>query len=94
MAKRNRFPPEPETSPGVTRKRPTARTSGAAPKSKRARAEAPTLPPPAPASKRGDKPDTRPSGMKARKPRTTDSPGATVDEVTADLSKDPRRERE
>jgi hypothetical protein len=94
MAKRNRFPPESETQPDVSRKRPTARTSGAAPKSKRARAEAPTLPPPPP-SKRGEKPaEPRPSGMKTRKPRTTDSPGAKVDEVTADMSKDPRRERE
>jgi hypothetical protein len=32
--------------------------------------------------------------MKARKPRASDGPRATVDEVTADLSKDPRRERE
>jgi hypothetical protein len=96
MAKRIRFPPEPETQPDLSRKRPTARTSGAAPKSKRARSEAPTLPPSAPPpSKRGQKAgEPRPSGVKARKPRTTDSPGATVDEVTADLSKDPRRERE
>jgi hypothetical protein len=97
MAKKNRFPPEPETQPDLSRKRPTARTSGAAPKSKRARSEAPTIPPPAPPppSKRGDKAgEPRPSGIKARKSRTTDSPGAKVDEVTADLSRDPRRERE
>jgi hypothetical protein len=38
--------------------------------------------------------EPRTSGIKARKARTTDSPGAKVDEVTADLSRDPRRERE
>ncbi len=97
MAKRNRFPPEPETQPDLSRPRPTARTSGPAPKSKRERAEEPTLPPP-PASKRSGRAAEprapRESAMKARKPRASDAPSATVDEVTADLSKDPRRERE
>jgi hypothetical protein len=91
MAKRNRFPPEPETQPDLTRKA-GVRTSGAAPKSKRARAEEPTLPPPK--SKRTQPAMPRPSGVKQRKPHASESPAATVDEVTADLSKDPRRERE
>jgi hypothetical protein len=30
--------------------------------------------------------------MRTRKPATSSHPSATVDEVTADLSKDPRRE--
>jgi hypothetical protein len=92
MAKRNRFPPEPETQPDLTRPKAGVRTSGPAPKSKRARAEEPTIPPPK--SKRTQPSMPRPSGVKARKPRASDSPAATVDEVTADLSKDPRRERE
>jgi hypothetical protein len=90
MAKRNRFPPEPETQPDLSRPKTTARTSGAAPKSKRERAEAATVPPPR--SKRPAEP--RPSGVKQRKTPESDGNGATVDEVTADLSKDPRRERE
>jgi hypothetical protein len=93
MAKRNRFPPEPDTQPDLTRAKAGARTSGAAPKSKRARAEEPTLPPP-PKSKRTQPSMPRPSGVKPRKPRASEGPAATVDEVTADLSKDPRRERE
>jgi hypothetical protein len=90
MAKRNRFPPEPETQPDLSRPKTTARTSGPAPKSKRERAEVATVPPPR--SKRPTQPRT--SGIKPRKPRESDGTGATVDEVTADLSKDPRRERE
>lgn len=93
MAKRNRFPPEPETQPDLSRPKAGARTSGPAPKSKRARAEEPTLPPPK--SKRATVPSMpRASGVKSRKPRASDVPAATVDEVTADLSKDPRRERD
>jgi hypothetical protein len=94
MAKKNRFPPEADTQPDMKAPRAGARTSGPAPKSKREGAEAPTLPPPK--SRRAtEKPAAaRNSGIKARKPEPSDEPGATVDEVTADLSKDPRRERE
>ena len=92
MAKKHKFPPEPETQPN--RAPPGARTSGPAPKSKRERSEAPTLPPP-PKSKRGKPSEPRTSGIKSRRPaRADDRPGARVDEVVADLSKDPRRERE
>ena len=48
---------------------------------------------PAHKSKRSNAADTKTSGTRSRKPpRKADASGATVDEVTADLSKDPRRE--
>jgi hypothetical protein len=58
---------------------------------RRRASEAPTLPPPATdaAHRRGREPIT--SGMRPRKP--AEASAAIVDEVTADLSKDPRRER-
>lgn len=70
------------------------RPSGPAPKSKRG-AEVVTVPPPK--SKRAKATDTKTSGIRSRKPpppKKKDGPGASVDEVTADLSKDPRRERD
>jgi hypothetical protein len=71
------------------------RPSGPAPKGKR---DAPTLPPP-PKSKRAKEvkgADTKSSGIRSRRPgpKKGEGPGATVDEVTADLSKDPRRDRD
>jgi hypothetical protein len=51
---------------------------------RRKRSEMPTLPPP-PATPRS-------SGMRSK--RKTIAPSATVDEVVADLSRDPRREEE
>ena len=97
MPKKNRFPPEAETQPGASRsKTPVGRTSGPAPKSKRERSEVPTLPPPK--SKRGKTPDPRTSGVKSKRPpRQSDGArdgGASVDEVVADMTKDPRRERD
>jgi hypothetical protein len=99
MARKPRFPTEPETRPDARRK-PTARQSGPAPKDLRERSEAPTMPPPR-AARVPTEPPTRPrrtppprgsdSGIRAGKP---DVAAATVDEVTADLSKDPRRERD
>jgi hypothetical protein len=47
------------------------------------------MPPPAPEAK-GSRREPMTSGMRPRKPAT---PTAFVDEVTADLSKDPRREK-
>jgi hypothetical protein len=47
------------------------------------RSEMPTLPPPAATP--------RESGMRAKR-KTPPSPSATVDEVVADLTRDPRRE--
>jgi hypothetical protein len=70
------------------------RPSGPAPKNKR-QAEVATVPPPK--SKRVKGTDTKTSGIRSRKPaapKADDASGATVDEVTADLSKDPRRERD
>jgi hypothetical protein len=52
---------------------------------RRKRSEMPTLPPPPPATPRS-------SGMRSK--RKTIAPSATVDEVVADLSRDPRRESE
>lgn len=97
MAKRNRFPPEADTQPDIARPpaSPSAsRTSGAAPKPKRPRSEVPTEPPPR--SRRTGRPiEPRTSGVQEKGVRRpSDSPRADVDEVTADLSKDPRRERE
>ena len=100
MARKKVFPNEKATKPGVARpKLPEVRRSGPAPKTKRELSEAPTLPPPPPDS-RDESPARRPirgggaeskstSGMRSRK---LTHPSATVDEVTADLSKDPRRE--
>jgi hypothetical protein len=38
--------------------------------------------------------DTRPSGLRSRRGARRDPAAATVDEVVADLSQDPRRERD
>jgi hypothetical protein len=95
MAKRNRFPPEADTQPDMLQSK-GPRTSGAAPKGKRPSAT--TAPPPKStrdgkgASRRPDA--TRNSGVKSRRPRSSDKHAAVVDEVTADLSKDPRRDKE
>ena len=96
MAKKNRFPPEAETQPGASSRSSIGRNSGPAPKSKRERSEVPTQPPP-PKSKRAKPTEQKTSGIKSRRPRAPDATGeggASVDEVVADLSKDPRRERE
>ncbi len=97
MARKPRFPPEPTTQPDSVRpKGPATHRSGPAPKDAREKSEAPTMPPPAGAtgrpSARPRRPANRESGVERRKP--TMLPAATVDEVTADMSKDPRRERD
>jgi hypothetical protein len=97
MPRKQRFPPEADTKPQNTPHGPETRRSGPAPKSKRERAEAPTIPPPRVserASSRKAPVDTRTSGMRSRKTKESAHPAATVDEVTADMTKDPRRERE
>jgi hypothetical protein len=85
------FPPEADTQPEMRR------PSGLGPKSKR-QAE-PTVPPPkskrAKAAAKGT--ETKNSGIRSRRPappKDDDTGGASIDEVTADLSKDPRRERD
>jgi hypothetical protein len=100
MVRKKRFPPEPDTRPAVRPKVSTPHPSGPAPKSIRQRAEAKTLPPPPSEPPPPTKRSGKPSPM-ARRPRASDvrevnpAPGAaTVDEVTADLSQDPRRERD
>ncbi len=89
MPRKQPFPPEPPTQPDLHAGAGAQRqVSGAAPKSKHS--QAPTVPP------KGKKaaPEPRSSGVAPRRSRKTDAPGATVDEVVADLSKDPRRERD
>jgi hypothetical protein len=87
MPRKQPFPPEPDTQPDMRR------PSGPAPKNKRARTEVETVPPPK--TKRSKANDTKTSGIRSRKPSPKrDGSGATIDEVTADLSKDPRRERD
>ena len=98
MPRKPRFPPEPDTRPDSRRRATATRQSGPAPKDLRARAEAPTIPPPSKTPVPPEAP-TRPkhrtkssdSGVRTGKPEVA---AATVDEVTADLSKDPRRERD
>ncbi len=106
MARKERYPPEPETKRDHKRPASTARQSGAAPKSDRERAEAPTEPPPAghnlqrsplvprspPVPRRSS--EVRPAEATTRRGSRRPSAAATVDEVVADMSKDPRRERD
>ena len=89
------FPPEPPTQPDLARK------SGRAPKSKPRGPLPSTVPPPKVSKGKGtpgartDRPGERTSGTRSRRPAPKgETPGATVDEVTADLSRDPRREKE
>jgi hypothetical protein len=100
MQRKERFPPEADTQPEVLRAKVlAARRSERAPKRPDQRAEAPTEPPPPPARAKGsssvprETTDSRPSGMRTRRHSKT-GPSATVDEVVADLSQDPRRERD
>jgi hypothetical protein len=104
MPKKDRFSHEAPTQPGA--KKPGAST----PASKRKHSQsAPTWPPPPPSS-RGKgatpRPTARPKtstrtptnpktpAARRRKPHSSDMAGATVDEVVADMSKDPRREKD
>jgi hypothetical protein len=96
MPRKPRFPPEPDTEPDSRRSKTPVHRSGPAPKSAREKSEAPTLPPPSKATPkagtraRRSEPAARHSYNRAK----PGMPAATVDEVTADLSKDPRRERD
>ena len=97
MARKKGFPEEGDTKPSMGRpKLPESRRSSPAPKTKRELSEAPTLPPPpieqVPPTRPSGRPEGRTSGLRSRKPKVSEHPSATVDEVTADLSKDPRRE--
>jgi hypothetical protein len=98
MPRKPRFPPEPETRPDAQRpKGAKVHRSGPAPKEERESSEAPTMPPPGKSSSRGSVRPRRsePAGRVSDVQKVKrDMSAATVDEVTADLSKDPRRERE
>jgi hypothetical protein len=99
MQRKERFPPEPDTQPDVLRAKSLAkRHSVAAPKTPEDRREMPTEPPPPPKKRVTLRPgkgtDDRASGMRARRPIRSEAPAATVDEVVADMSRDPRRERD
>jgi hypothetical protein len=99
MQRKERFPPEPDTQPDVLRAKSLAkRQSVAAPKKSEDRREAPTEPPPPPKKRLTLRPpkgtEDRTSGMRARRPLRSEAPAATVDEVVADMSRDPRRERD
>jgi hypothetical protein len=84
---------DPITKPGVRRPKEHAqRQSGPASKDKRSKHEAPTLPPPPP--KASSKPGRDPTKTSYVRPRKRRESAATIDEVTADLSKDPRREKD
>jgi hypothetical protein len=98
-SRKHRFPPEPDTRPeNRPTKVPAAHPSGPAPKDHRARAEAPTMPPPTlpPSTKKVARRSSRPpEGERVSHVQKVERKGAaTVDEVTADLSKDPRREKD
>jgi hypothetical protein len=95
MPRKKPFLPEPDTEPDLRRSKVARPESGPAPKGTRERSEAPTEPPP-PSKSSAAKPArvaprVAPSGPK---PARHSSGAATVDEVTADLSKDPRSERD
>lgn len=94
MQRKKPFPPEPDTEPDLRRVKVARPESGPAPKEARNRSEAPTEPPPAKA--RETKAPRRSSSVRppSAKSGRPGSGAATVDEVTADLSKDPRRERD
>ena len=109
MPRKNPFPPEADTKPDLRASKPVARQqpesapaprSGPAPKGKKEQSEAPTMPPPAATRAKGSKGSKGQGRRRSAPPRDSDVrpterlASATVDEVTADLSKDPRRERD
>ena len=104
MPRKNPFPPEADTKPDMRSPKGSPRRpaeSAPAPKTKRDRSEAPTLPPPAAKPSQTDERAVRRKRRPSGAPRESDVrtvtdriPAATVDEVTADLSNDPRRERD
>jgi hypothetical protein len=107
MPRKPRFPPEPDTQPDTRRSKTHVHRSGPAPKDARAKSEAPTLPPPSkappkssrarrsePAGRHSEPARSRPPSRPSHNRAKPGMPAATVDEVTADLSKDPRRERD
>jgi hypothetical protein len=101
MAKRAPFPPEPVTRPDLGKgRRRTSDGSGLNPQRSHERSAPSTAPPPAPDESAGETPEgaglpraPRGSGKTSNvRPRKRALSSATIDEVTADLSKDPRSE--
>ncbi len=100
MARKPKFEDEAKTKPGGRRRGeavstpPTVR--GGAASAKKQRSEAPTEPPPPPDDE-GPSVSIPPHKTKisgVRPKRSSGTRAATVDEVTADMSKDPRREND
>jgi hypothetical protein len=89
MPRKQPFPPESPTEPDLRNPKGGAARSGPAPKSKRS--QAPTVPP---KSKKGTQPPRASGPVPRERSKRTGEPGAKVDEVTADLSKDPRRDKD
>ena len=92
MVKKRAFPPEPPTRPDIARSRQKAdQVSGPVPKGARDRSVISTMPPPPtePPATESLRPRTKVSKVRPKKRPLS---AATVDEVTADLSKDPRTE--
>lgn len=106
MTKKNPFPPEADTQPAMRRPRgatttkmPAARPRAAGSGGEGDARTRPTERPPKASGaerKRGDgsREGARTSGVKRRRASDSDRAAAVVDEVVADLSRDPRREHE
>ena len=106
MPRKKPFPPEADTEPDLRRGKAARPESGPAPKGSHERMEPGTDPPPARARGQGGSTKPPPAAARDTKPPRRSGPthlsstkqnrrgAATVDEVTADLSKDPRRERD
>lgn len=107
MTKKNPFPPEADTQPAIRRpKRATTTMPATHPRAagtggeRDPRARPTERPPKASGTERQRKDsartreDTRASGVKSRRRSDSDRAAAVVDEVVADLSRDPRREEE
>jgi hypothetical protein len=92
MPKGKAFPPEPKTRPDVRRNKGGG-ASGSQPVPRRARDKSSisTLPPP---PEDGDGEKGGDSKISKERPTDRGLAAATVDEVTADLTQDLRRERE
>jgi hypothetical protein len=108
MTKKNPFPSEADTQPAVRRPRraTTTKMPAAHPRAAGAAGEddpraRPTERPPKASGAERKRKDasrsrlgTRRSGVEPRRPGDSDRAGAIVDEVVADLSRDPRREED
>jgi len=93
MPKGKPFPPEPSTRPDVRRVKRAGAQSHSRPVPRRAgdRSTISTLPPP---PDEGEAPATGAPRISKERPIDKGLAAATVDEVTADLTQDSRRERE